>query len=57
MAETGDRASVDRKLAGTPRITVHVPCHNYGRFLGDALDRLLRQSFSAWEAIVIDDAS
>jgi glycosyltransferase involved in cell wall biosynthesis len=41
----------------TPRITVHVPSYNYGRFVGDALDSLLRQSFVAWEAIVIDDAS
>ena len=46
-----------RPVADAPRITVHVPCHNYGRFLGDALDSLLRQSFTAWEAIVIDDAS
>ena len=57
MADTSDRASADLKLTVTPRITVHVPCHNYGRFLGDALDSLLRQSCSAWEAIVIDDAS
>ncbi len=41
----------------TPRITVHVPCYNYGRFLPDALDSLLAQSFADWEAVVIDDAS
>lgn len=40
-----------------PRITVHVPAYNYGRFLGDALDSLLAQTCTDWEAIVIDDAS
>ena len=40
-----------------PRITVHVPCFNYGRFLGEALNSLLEQSFVDWEAIVVDDAS
>jgi glycosyltransferase involved in cell wall biosynthesis len=41
----------------TPRITVHVPTYNYAQFVGEALDSILRQSFSAWEAVVIDDGS
>lgn len=41
----------------TPRITVYVPSHNYGRFLGDAIESVLRQSVQDWELIVIDDAS
>jgi hypothetical protein len=40
-----------------PAITVHVPCHDYGRFLADALDSLLAQTCTDWEAVVIDDAS
>ncbi|MDQ1431204.1 MAG: hypothetical protein QOF40_1806 [Actinomycetota bacterium] len=43
--------------AGAPRVTVHVPAYNYGRFLGDALDSLLAQTCTEWEAVVIDDAS
>jgi glycosyltransferase involved in cell wall biosynthesis len=43
--------------AAGPRLTVHVPCHDYGRFLGQALDSLLAQTSTDWEAIVIDDAS
>jgi GT2 family glycosyltransferase len=46
-----------RAATAAPRVTVHVPCYNYGRFLGEALDSLFRQSFTAWEAIVIDNAS
>jgi glycosyltransferase involved in cell wall biosynthesis len=43
--------------ARAPRVTVHVPAYNYGRFLGDALESLLAQTLTDWEAIVIDDAS
>jgi hypothetical protein len=43
--------------AGAPRVTVHVPAYNYGRFLGEALDSLLAQTCTEWEAVVIDDAS
>jgi glycosyltransferase involved in cell wall biosynthesis len=57
MADSAGVAAADRIPASVPRITVHVPCYNYGRFLRDALDSLLRQSFAAWEAVVIDDAS
>jgi glycosyltransferase involved in cell wall biosynthesis len=34
-----------------------VTCYNYGRFLGQALDSLVAQTLTDWEAIVIDDAS
>lgn len=40
-----------------PRVTVHIPCYNYGHFLGDALASVRDQTFQDWEAIVIDDAS
>jgi glycosyltransferase involved in cell wall biosynthesis len=40
-----------------PRITVYVPSRNYGRFLGDAIESVLRQSVDDWELIVIDDGS
>lgn len=41
----------------SPRFTVYVPSHNYGRFLGDAIESVLRQSASDWELIVVDDGS
>lgn len=41
----------------SPRISIAVLCYNYGRYLGEALDSVLRQSFTDWEAIVIDDGS
>lgn len=40
-----------------PKITVYVCSHAYGRWLGEALDSLARQSETRWEAIIIDDGS
>jgi glycosyltransferase involved in cell wall biosynthesis len=40
-----------------PAVTFIVTCYNYGRFLPDALNSLLRQSRKDLELIVIDDAS
>lgn len=40
-----------------PRITVYIPSHNYGRFLQNATDSVLRQTVDDWELLIIDDAS
>ncbi len=39
------------------RVSLVVTCHNYGRFLDQALRSLAGQTQREWEAIVIDDAS
>jgi len=40
-----------------PRISVIVPAYGVAHLVGDALRSLLAQSFTDWEAIVIDDGS
>lgn len=40
-----------------PRVTVIVPCHNYGRYLDDCLGSITSQHGVAVDIIVIDDAS
>ena len=40
-----------------PRITVYIASHNYGRFLGDAVESVLRQTVDGWELLIIDDGS
>lgn len=41
----------------TAPIAVVVICHNYGRYLADALNSVLAQSTRAAEVLVVDDAS
>jgi hypothetical protein len=40
-----------------PRVSFVVPTYNYGRFVGQAIESLLTQTFFALEIIVIDDGS
>lgn len=43
--------------AGVPLVTVVIPCFNYGRFIGEAVDSVLAQSFRDLEVIVVDGGS
>jgi GT2 family glycosyltransferase len=50
-----------------PLVSVVIPCYNYGRYLPEAIASLMGgktclgdvpgQTFTAWEAIIVDDAS
>lgn len=40
-----------------PKFTIYVPSHNYGRFLSEAIESVLRQSVQDWELFIIDDGS
>jgi hypothetical protein len=45
-------------MASPPQTaSVVIPCFNYGRFLGDAVESALRQSRPPLEVIVVDDGS
>jgi CMP-N-acetylneuraminic acid synthetase len=44
-------------MSDVPRISVYVPSHNYGRYLADAIESVLRQSVEDWELIIVDDGS
>jgi glycosyltransferase involved in cell wall biosynthesis len=39
------------------RVDVIIPCHNAARYLGEALESVLRQTHAATTALVIDDGS
>lgn len=42
---------------GGPRVSVVVTNYNYGRYVGQAIDSVLQQSYADVEAIVVDDGS
>jgi glycosyltransferase involved in cell wall biosynthesis len=46
-----------KEIVMGPAVSLIVPCYNYGRFVGQAVDSLLSQTFSDLEIIAIDDAS
>ncbi|MEE9274082.1 MAG: glycosyltransferase family 2 protein, partial [bacterium] len=39
------------------KVTVYIPAHNYGRYVIQAVESVLRQTMDDWELIVIDDGS
>ncbi|WP_200238427.1 glycosyltransferase family 2 protein [Lamprobacter modestohalophilus] len=44
-------------MSGFPIISVIVPCYNQGRYLGEALDSVLAQTYPHWECILVNDGS
>ncbi|MEA2327720.1 MAG: hypothetical protein QOE68_2679 [Thermoanaerobaculia bacterium] len=50
-------AVILRALLHAPRVSVLLPVWNGEAFLGEAMESMLRQTFSSFELIVIDDGS
>lgn len=40
-----------------PLVSIVIPCYNYAHLLPDSLNSILRQTYSDWECLVIDDGS
>lgn len=40
-----------------PQVSVIMPCHNGGKYITDAVESVLNQTFTDFELLVIDDAS
>jgi len=46
-----------RSMGSSPKVSVLIPTYRYGRFLREAIESVLNQSFTDFELIISDDAS
>ena len=40
-----------------PKVTVYITAYNYGRYIQQAVDSVLRQTFRDWELLIVNDGS
>ena len=41
----------------SPKYSVYIPCRNYGDYVAEAIESVLRQTETDWEILIIDDGS
>ena len=39
------------------KVSLYIPCHNYGRYLPQAVDSVLGQIMTEWDLVIINDGS
>lgn len=40
-----------------PKVSVVITCYNYGRYLADAVDSVIRQTYADYEVVLVNDGS
>ncbi len=57
QSESLERDTSHMGTSHTPLVTVVIPAYNHARFVGEAVESVLRQTVNDWEMIVVDDGS
>lgn len=57
MNPSGSQVHTNSRMSALPTISVIIPCYNHARFLSCAVNSVLSQTFTDWEAIIVDDGS
>lgn len=48
---------VNSRKTPKPKVTVYIVSRNYGKFLCEAIESVLRQTYSDWELLLVNDGS
>jgi len=51
------KAKIKKAYMNETKISIIIPCYNLGKYISECLDSILAQTFTQWEAIVINDGS
>lgn len=55
MSRSSDILDLDATKEPAPLISIIMPCHGMGKYIGEALESVGKQTYTHWEVIAVDD--